>query len=285
MSEPPFRRLGIIGLGLIGGSVALAARAAWPAVTVVGCDREAELAEAVRRGIVDRAAHAIAELAEVDAIVLATPVAVMVDRLPEIAALSSPAVVTDVGSTKRGVMAAAVRAGVSRFVGGHPMAGGERGGVEQARADLFHGRPWMLVAGASAADACGRDVETFVRALGAIPQWIDAETHDRVVAYISHVPQLLAVALMNATVDALGDRGLLAAGRAFTEMTRLASSPPDLWQGILSGNIDNVVVALEDVMAHLPHGGDLEQGRWIAEAFSRAHAGRMRLLHGDPDRE
>jgi len=269
----------------MGGSLALAARAAWPDVLIIGCDHEAELAEAERRGIVDRATRRVAELAEADVIVLATPVAAMVELIPQIGAMGSNAAVTDVGSTKRDVMAAASRARLRRFVGGHPMAGSERGGLQEARADLFRERPWMLVAEHEAREAVGPVIERFVRQLGAVPQWIDAAAHDRVVAYISHVPQLLAVALMNATADAIGGSGLEAAGRAFKEMTRLASSPADLWHGILSGNADNVAVALEDVLSHLPHEDEIASARWVDEAFARAHASRMRMVSDDVDAE
>jgi prephenate dehydrogenase len=281
VSDRPFQRVGIVGLGLIGGSIALRVRELWPDVTLVACDRPEALDVGRRRGIVDRAAAALTALSDVDLVVLAVPVPTICEMMPDLAALGGRIVITDVGSTKRLVMAEAATAGLPRFVGGHPMSGSEQGGIAHARADLFQGRPWMLVessVGATLGDAAR--IEEFVRALGGVPHWIDAETHDRVVAYISHVPQLIAVALMNATAEAIGEGGLAASGRAFREMTRLASSPADLWQGILAGNVDNVASALEDVMRCLPSAADLSAGQWIGEAFTRADRARRRLVDG-----
>ncbi|MCC7008895.1 MAG: prephenate dehydrogenase/arogenate dehydrogenase family protein [Acidobacteria bacterium] len=285
MSEPPFRRIGVAGLGLIGGSVALAARARWADVELIGCDRGESLDEARQRTIADRYTDDVRDLAAADLIVLATPVAAMAGLMAAIRDLDVETIVTDVGSTKRRVMAAAAAAALPHFVGGHPMAGSEQGGLAHARPDLFDGRPWMLVAAAGEPGDDGRRVERFVRGLGAAPRWTDAQTHDRVVAYVSHAPQVLAVALMNATVDATGDRGLAASGRAFKEMTRLASSPADMWQAILADNADNVSAALRDVLDRLPHQTDLADGRWVQDAFARAHRCRARLMRGEFDPE
>jgi prephenate dehydrogenase len=272
-AEAPFSRVGVVGLGLMGGSIAMATRFAWPRTTLVGFDRSDEAANAARRHAVHETVPAIADLDGSDLIILAVPLGALVELMPELARLSDRAVVTDVGSTKREVLAAAASAGVSPFIGGHPMGGSERGGLDHARADLFTGRPWLLVPGSGGPDDARR-VERFIAGLGAVPQWTDAETHDRTVAYVSHLPQLLAVALMNATAAAVGDRGLSAAGRAFGEMTRLASSPPELWQGILARNADFVAEALKGFVGSLPTGDELKDGRWIRDAFGRAGATR-----------
>jgi prephenate dehydrogenase len=276
-SDPPFSRIGIVGLGLIGGSIALAARTAWPRVTVTGLDRSAEVAAAAHRGIVHEIAADARGLIDCDLIVLATPLAVLVESLTEIAATGTGAVVTDVGSTKRDVMRAAADAGLVSFVGGHPMAGSERAGIGQARADVFEGRPWLLVEQSAGSDAHAR-VERFVAALGGVPQWIDAEQHDRTVAYISHLPQIVAVALMNAAQDSVGEPGLAASGRAFREMTRLASSPADMWEAVFSRNEDFVTEALERFSKSLPAAGDLTDPRWVRDAFGRADRARTRAL-------
>src|SRR5262245_39310845 len=275
-TEPPFSRVGVVGLGLMGGSIALAARQAWPNIEVVGFDRVAQTAAAAVDQTVHKTVRDLADLASSDLIVLAVPLSAIVDLLPRLAELPTRAVVTDIGSTKRQVMAAASAVGLAGFVGGHPMAGSERAGLDHARTDLFAGRPWLLVRGSGDRRACAR-VEQFVAGIGAMPQWIDAEAHDRTIAYVSHLPQLMAVALMNAAQDAVGDQGLSAGGRAFGEMTRLASSPPDLWQGILSGNADFVAEALGAFANGLPAERDLRDRRWIHDAFDRAGASRAQL--------
>jgi prephenate dehydrogenase len=273
VSEPPFARVGIVGLGLIGGSIALGVRRAWPSATVLGCDRSPSIADAAIGAVVDEAVGRVDGLKDVDLIILAVPLGAMKELMQSIARLGTRAVITDVGSTKRQVMAAAEAAALSRFVGGHPMGGSERVGLDHARADMFDGRPWLLVRGGGSSDDVAR-VERFVVGLGALPQWTDADTHDRIVAYVSHLPQLVAVALMNAAKGAVGDDGLSAAGRAFSEMTRLASSPADLWQGILADNADFVTEALQRFVKCLPQDGQLDEGEWVREAFARARASR-----------
>jgi prephenate dehydrogenase len=248
----PFARIGIVGLGLIGGSIARGARRAWPRVSIRGVDRQGVVDDACRRGAIDGGGTAITDLLGVDLLVLATPVPDIVAGI-HLAARAGPwAAVTDVGSTKRQILAAAESAGLSTFVGGHPIAGAERGGADEARADLFEGRPWVLVPGSAVDASIIARVDALVRGLGGFPRRLDAETHDRVMAYVSHVPQLLASALMLVAGDAVGDAGLAASGRGFADMTRLASSSADVWHGILTSNADFIAEALSAVAAALP---------------------------------
>jgi prephenate dehydrogenase len=271
-ADPPFASLGIAGIGLIGGSIALGVREAWPSVTITACDRPVRIEEAQRRGIVDVVAAGAAELANADLVVLAVPMAEMGTLVAALGACHVGGVVTDVGSTKRQVMQDAARAGLRRFVGGHPMAGAERAGLDHARADLFRGRSWLLVEGAAADDAAL--MEAFVKGLGAAPRWVAADAHDRTMAYVSHLPQVLATLLMNVASDAVGQEGLAAAGPAFNDMTRLALSPADVWQGILGQNADYTEEAIGRFAASLPSREQLESGDWIREAFARAGAAR-----------
>ncbi len=278
--QPGFGRVGIVGLGLIGGSIALAIRARWPETTILGLDRPDRAAEALRRGAIDQTV-ALGDLAGADLVVLAVPPPAILELIPELAGLGSATVITDVASTKRQVVAAARAASLPAFVGGHPMAGTERAGIAHARADLFQARPWLLVEG-TGGPAAGALVERLVRGLGAAPQWIDADAHDRQAAYVSHLPHLVAVALMNAAADGIGREGLRMAGPAFGDMTRLASSPPDLWQDIVPANADFIMEALARFLEDLPVGLELsEQGR-IREAFDRAGAARARWRGDDP---
>jgi prephenate dehydrogenase len=280
-AKAPFQRIGVAGLGLIGGSVALAARATWPGVDVIGCDTETCAAEATRRQVVREAARDITSLRECDLIVLAVPLVAMPEALGALADMRTSAVVTDVASTKRRVVAEARAGGLASFVGGHPMAGAERPGLDHARADLFVDRPWLLVEGTAGAADRAR-VESFVRALGARPSWIDAAAHDRAVAYVSHLPQVLAAALMAAADEQVGAAGAAAAGPAFAEMTRLASSPTDMWQAILSENADYVTEALTAFAAGLPGAGDLASGAWVRDVLARAGEARGRWRDRSP---
>lgn len=270
----PFERIGIAGAGLIGGSIALAARARWPRIHVTGtASRHSPLPP----GMLDRTVTDVADMAGTcDLIVLGVPVPVMPSLMDVLARSRTRAVVTDVGSTKRPVMAAAAASGLSTFVGGHPMAGGERPGASEARADLFVGKPWLLVKGAAPDEASAR-LETFVRALGAVPSWMNAEDHDRTVAYVSHLPQVLAAALMNAVDKRVADAGPLVAGNAFGEMTRLASSPAGMWRDICADNADFVAEALQTFLSELPaHPQRNQPGEWIHEALGRSGAARER---------
>jgi prephenate dehydrogenase len=273
-TNPPFSRIGIVGLGLIGGSIALAARRLWPATTVVGFDAHQSVAEAARRRAVNEAVGELQRLDGCDLVVLAVPVPAMPGLMPALARFRQPCIVTDVGSTKRRVVGAAAAAGLTSFIGGHPMAGSERGGLDYASPDLFIRRPWLLVGERGDTDGAER-LEQFVTGLGAVPQWMDADAHDRAIAFVSHLPQVVSVAIMNATAGALDTRGLSAAGRAFEEMTRLAESPADLWEGILTSNADYVGEALRAFLEALPH-GTLADGQWIKDTFDRAAAARAR---------
>jgi prephenate dehydrogenase len=269
----PFNCIGIVGTGLIGGSIALAVKHVWPDVHVTGTPSRSGPLPA---GLVDRVEADVATLArESDLVVLAVPVTVMPVVMAKIAAVESTAVVTDAGSTKRRVIHAARAAGLATFIGGHPMAGGERPGAGEARHDLFVARPWLLVSG-TAPKAQEARLETFVTALGALPRWMAADEHDRVVAFVSHLPQVVAAALMNAAERAVARSGPQVAGNAFAEMTRLASSPVDMWKGICAENADFVAEALGVFLSELPAGRDLGDGKWVAEALSRSAAARDR---------
>jgi len=190
-----------------------------------------------------------------------------------------PAVVTDTGSTKRAIVEAA-RALPPRFtfVGGHPLGGAARGGLEHARTDLFSGRPWLLT---PTGDDTGEAVEKlsfFVRALGAEPKVVSVAAHDRLLAYLSHLPQLTASALMQVVGEAVGEDGLGLAGRGLVDTTRLASSPAEIWKDIAATNADELGPALDALIALLQDlRRDLPVGERLTEIFSTA-AGWRDLL-------
>lgn len=251
---PIFARVAIVGLGLIGGSVALAARQRWPAGLVIGVDRGAVLEDAIRRHAVDVAAEDVMIASEADLVVLAAPVRENIEILSALPdALRGEAVVTDVGSTKRAIVEAAARLPARlTFIGGHPLAGAARGGLEFARPDLFENRPWLFAPwNADAADAASR-LTRFVEALGARPQVVpSAAAHDRLVAFLSQLPQLTASALMGVVGEAVGDDGLALAGRGLIDTTRLASSPGGIWRDICATNRDEIAAALDALLSVL----------------------------------
>ena len=245
-------RVGIVGLGLIGGSIARDLRARQPDLHLIGVDAPEVLDAAYSADVIQERAISVDALTDSDIVILAAPVPAIVGRIGELGTIQFRGLVTDVGSTKRRIMNAAAEAGLARFIGGHPMAGSDLGGFEQSRRGLFEGRPWFVVEPESSASIGDRAaVEALVHMLGALPVAADALTHDRTVAYVSHVPQLLAVALMNTAADGCGDAGLQQAGRAFAEMTRLARSPAGVWQGIVETNRDCIATAIRDLIDHL----------------------------------
>ena len=278
--QPPiFHKIGIVGLGLIGGSVALAAREIWPASLVIGVDNKDVLETAMRLHAIDVAADDPVVLAEVDLVILAAPVRQNIELLGELDDhVRQPAVVTDTGSTKRAVVEAA-RALPPKFtfIGGHPLGGGARGGLEHARPDLFTGRPWLLTPSREGGEAIEK-LSAFLRALGAEPRVLDAATHDRVLAFLSHLPQLTASALMQVVGDAVGPEGLALAGRGLADTTRLASSPSEIWRDIAATNADEIGPALDTLIALLQDlRRDLPVGDRLADVFSGAAIWRRAL--------
>ena len=280
-NEPPFSRIAIVGLGLIGGSIALAVRERWSSVLVTAVDRPAVLAHASSSGAIDRAASSVADIGGVDLIVLAAPIRQNIQLLPQVMSLRPEgAIVTDVGGTKRDIMKAAAElpSGTKAFVGGHPIGGAERGGFGFARPDLFRGRPWIFTPSRSA--AIDR-LSEFVLGLGARPTTMDAETHDRVMAYVSHLPQLAASALMDVVGRAATGDGLRLAGRGLTDSTRLASSPASVWRDVCASNADDIGPALDALIARLTDlRADLQSGRTVDEVFDDAARWRAELMKG-----
>jgi prephenate dehydrogenase len=279
-SEPPFTSISIIGLGLIGGSIALAVRERWPATRIAGVDRKAVLAHAFGSGAIDRAADSAADAADVDLIVLAAPVRQNLKLLAEIAQrLSATTVVTDVGSTKRGIVDAAAALACASFVGGHPIGGAEQGGFGFARPDLFRHRPWIFTPAPSTPPALLDRLFEFARGAGARPSTMDATEHDRVMAFLSHLPQLTASALMDVIGSSAGENALRLAGRGLVDTTRLASSPAETWRDICATNADAVAEALDQLIARLSElRADLRGGDAVNRVFADAARWRAELM-------
>jgi prephenate dehydrogenase len=277
-----FDKIGIVGVGLIGGSIALAARQLWPKALVIGVDNRDVLETAMRMHAIDVAADDLIVLAEADVVILAAPVKVNIGLLAELDEnVRQPAIVTDTGSTKRDIVAAAGSLPPRfTFVGGHPLAGAAQGGLEHARPDLFAGRPWLLTSDAATDAGAGAlaKLTEFVQALGALPRVIGVHAHDRLLAFLSHLPQLTASALMQVVGDAVGQDGLALAGRGLADTTRLASSPSDIWRDIAATNADEIGSALDALIALLQElRRDLPDGDRLADVFNDASRWRASL--------
>lgn len=244
-------RLAIVGVGLLGGSVARAARGRGVAGEIVGIGRDAaRLAPALRDGVLDRATTDLAEgVAGADLIVLGATVEANEALLAKVwTAASDGAIVTDVGSTKRSIVRAAERLGAARplaFVGSHPMAGSERSGYAASRADLFDGALVVVTPTDATEPRALKGITAFWEALGARVTALDPESHDRGVAAISHLPHLVAYALMAATARDGADALPLAA-RGFRDTTRIAASDPAMWAEIFVDNRDALLARTEE---------------------------------------
>jgi prephenate dehydrogenase len=278
---PVFQRVGIVGLGLIGGSIALAAREIWPTSLVIGVDNKEVLETAMRLHAIDVAADDAVVLAEADLVILAAPVRQNIELLEMLDEnVRQAAVITDVGSTKRAVVEAARGLPARfRFIGGHPLGGAAKGGLEHARSDLFAGRPWLLTptSDRDPGDAVEK-LSSFIRALGAEPRVMDVATHDRLLAFLSHLPQLTASALMGVVGDAVGPDGLALSGKGLADTTRLASSPADIWRDIAATNADQIGPALDALIAVLQDlRRDLPDGERLSDVFDKAAAWRRTL--------
>jgi prephenate dehydrogenase len=252
LTQPPFSRIAIVGLGLIGGSVALAVKRRWPAVSVTAVDRGSVIDVALQTRVIDDGTDHLGGIAGAGLVMLAAPVLQNVAVLRSLPAHPEGAVVTDVGSTKRTIVeaSAALPAGLV-FIGGHPLAGAAAGGVEAARPDLFDDRPWLLTPTPSIAEDSLTALSDFVSGLRAVPQLIDPEQHDRLLAYLSHLPQLAVTALMHVVGAHAGEHGLGLAGRGLRDTTRLASSPASPWRDIVMTNGDHIGSAIDELIAAL----------------------------------
>ena len=238
----PRPTIAVVGLGLIGGSLARALTAA--GYRVLGVDRPRVRRAARAAGAVARTANTVEAATGVDIVVLAAPPSANRTLLRRLAKVAGPdLVITDVGSVKGPIVRDAARLGLASFVGGHAMAGTERRGFGASSVDLFRGAVWWLVPAAD--PRATHRVRSLVRAIGARPSNIDAAGHDRVVAFLSHVPQVASWALLEAArADSVARRHLASAGPGFRDMTRLARSPRGLWAEILRENRAEVVRAL-----------------------------------------
>ena len=241
------RRLAIVGVGLMGGSLAAALRGARFVDRIVGVDEDPRsLGTAHAHGLIDDMQDLEAAVAEADLVVLATPLGALPGLLARLSrCLPAHAVVTDMGSAKQSVAEAARALGFTRFVPGHPMAGGECSGPAAARADLFAGRSVILTPTETTDDEAVRAVRTMWTAAGAHVVMADAATHDRLVAYTSHLPHLLAFACAELLAEYAPAEALAPfTGAGLKDFLRIAGSDPVMWRDICAANGASLAPAL-----------------------------------------
>ena len=276
-----FRQITVVGTGLIGGSFALAAKKAGFRGKIIGCDRKPILARAKKLRAIDLAiSDPMVACKGSDLVVLAVPVGGIIELIEKLAPhLSSDALLTDVGSTKSEVMRSAQRAfgpdAVTHFLGGHPMAGKEDSGIEFADAKLFSGAVWFLTPTSDQNPKQARIAafSSLLKKMEAEIIALDASEHDRLCAWISHVPQMVSTALAAALVEEYGRKAPLleAGGRALREMTRIAASPYSMWRDIALTNktqIADALIKLEQELAHIRENLDTRE---LEAEFDRAH--------------
>jgi prephenate dehydrogenase len=274
----------VVGLGLIGGSVALAARERLGAEVRGHDPGPSVMKRALERGAIGRAGEDIREAVEAaDVVFVAVPVGALQEVVRAALDAAGPeCVVTDVGSTKRAVMAAAAD---PRFVGGHPLAGAETSGIEHARPDLFEGATWYLTPAPDTSGVLYERLHRLLRDLGARPFAIDPDAHDRIMATVSHLPHVLANVLVGQAVEAVsaGSTQLPATGPSFRDATRVAGASRSVWTDIYVSNADALIDAIDDAIKRLEDvRGALEarQRDWFAEWGDRAQAQRAELVAG-----
>jgi prephenate dehydrogenase len=284
------KTLAIVGVGLIGGSFAMALRRAGAVGTIVGYDRDgAALERAAALGVIDTAAGSVSEAARgADLVVVAVPVRAVGPVLRDIAVAIDPgAVITDVGSTKGEVMRTArgeLHDRFPRFVPGHPIAGRETSGVDAATADLFRGARIVLTPGAEAAADAVEVVRGAWEAAGGRVATMAADDHDRTFAAVSHLPHLLAFALVSEIAAREDAAELLRfAGGGFRDFTRIAASSPEMWRDIALQNREALLAELDRYGAQLAVFRELVDkgdGPGLERLMAEARASRQALGAG-----
>jgi len=275
------RQITIVGTGLIGGSFGLALKKCGFTGRIVGCDRASVLKQAREKGAVDDIeVDPAASVQGSQVVLLATPVGAIIELIGRLGpSLSATTLLTDVGSTKAEVLsrAAAVfgKDTGRRFLGGHPMAGKEQTGVEASDPDLFQGAIWLVTPSAKQNIFAGVSGEflSWVEKIGAGAASMEADMHDHVCGWVSHLPQFISTALAAALVDEFGEDAPLleTGGRALREMTRISGSPYSMWRDVAltnKTNIQRALLKLEQRLAHIRENLDTKE---LALEFERAH--------------
>lgn len=285
------RSIGIVGVGLIGGSLALSLRRVMPELEVLGYGRNQEnLSWALEHGVITQKARSLAEIGACDLIVLATPLGAMESVLNELAPhVSAHSLLTDVGSAKSGVIAQLMRVAANhpeadlldRFVPGHPIAGREQSGAAAARADLFDSHRVILTPLAENTDSAKAEIQAVWELAGATVQSMSADHHDEVLAATSHLPHLLAYQLVSSLAALEDKREIFAyAAGGFRDFTRIAASDPVMWRDICLQNRDAILPVLDQYLSDLTEMRETlaaaNSGERLEAVFSAAQAAKQR---------
>lgn len=289
MADKEKARITIVGLGLIGGSLGMALKAAGLAgFEIVGHDRDSSVERAAqKKGAIDRGEHNLPRaVAGASVVILATPITAMREVFQQIAPdVSEGAVVTDTASTKATVMqwAGEVLPGHASFVGGHPMAGKEHHGIDNAEADLFQGKAYCIIPSLNATPSAIQRVTGLARAVGAEPMYMEADEHDQYAAAVSHLPLMVSAAMFTLlrSSPSWDDLRSMAAG-GFRDMTRLTSGDPGMSHGIWRTNREAIIHWLERMMGELGRFRDMlqdAQDEQLLETFIQAQLQRDQFLN------
>ena len=272
----------IIGVGLIGGSFGLSLRAHGFTGRILGVSSPRTLKAALEKAAIDEGAPLKEAVAESDLVYLAQPISRILELLPKVREHApSHALVTDVGSTKGEIvkLASTLFHGRPRFLGGHPMAGKEQRGVERADGRLFRGATYVLTPSESRLpeEPVVQEFVGWIEKIGGRPVVLSADVHDRVVAWTSHLPQLLSTALAAVMDQAKADEHLAIVGPGLRDMTRLAGSPYEIWKDILATNRPNVERALTSYIEKLERVRDVLSRHDLEQEFRQAQRARSKL--------
>jgi len=257
--ESDFKKITIIGVGLIGGSLGLALKEKHLNFKIVGIDKQEIIEKAIARGAIDEGTVNLEEgIKEADIIIIATPVKTILNILIQINPfLKKGCLVTDTGSTKKQIVQKANKI-LSKdifFIGGHPMAGSEECGIESADPYLFHNKTYILTPALKSNLRALKKLSLLIKMIGAKKLILDPLEHDRIVSAVSHLPQIIAVSLIN-TIGELALRGnnynyFKAVGEGFKDMTRIASSPYKMWEDICDTNQENILEIIQEFKNYL----------------------------------
>jgi len=258
-SDFSFNKITIIGVGLIGGSLGLALKENRPNFKIIGIDKQGVIERAIARGAIDEGTVNLEEgIKEADTVILATPVKTILNLLPQINPfLKKGCLVTDTGSTKGQIVERAnkILSKDTFFIGGHPMAGSEKYGIDSADPHLFQDKTYILTPTKKSNLIAIEKIFSLIEMIGANRLIINPLEHDRIVGAVSHLPQIIAVSLTN-TISMLAQEEnnnnyLKAIGEGFKEMTRIASSPYKIWEDICDTNQENILEMIQEFRNYL----------------------------------
>jgi len=286
-SDFSFSKVSIIGVGLIGGSLGLALKEKKPNFKIIGIDKQEIIEKAIFRGAIDEGTANLEEgIKEADVVILATPVKTILDLLPKINPfLKKECLVTDTGSTKTQIVKRAnkVLSKDIHFIGGHPMAGSEKYGINSADPHLFLDKTYILTPTNKSNLVALEKTSSIIRMIGAKRLILDTLDHDRIVGAVSHLPQIMAVSLINMinilTQEEDNNNYFKSIGEGFKDMTRIASSPYKIWEDIYKTNQENILEMIQEFRNYLEVIEDKLKNdpRSLKEEFQKAQMLRKKL--------